>query len=136
MCKSNSLKRFYIMVNDKPWYISIYLKRDVNNIYDVAQALLSIGISRENLKIAMGNLTSGQMNNGITFSSAIHRETISIWGFSTSPSEAFNLYCHEMHHISVQIASMNGIDLEGEDVCYMNGDIAQYLYPLCRPLIT
>lgn len=103
---------------------------------EIMDTLSSIGISRDNYIVALENLTSGRVNNGITYSSSEYRETVSIWGFSTTPSEAFNLYCHEMHHISVQISSMNGIDLEGEDVCYMNGDIAQYLYPLCRPLIT
>lgn len=98
--------------------------------------LLSIGINRENYDDAIGNLMSGKINNGITFSSAAHRATVSVWAIASSPAEYFNLIVHELHHLSVQIASCNGIDLEGEDVCYINGDIAQYLYPLCKPLIT
>lgn len=128
--------RFHIIVNGRPWYITIFLPITRYHVGEIMDTLSSIGISRDNYIVALENLTSGRVNNGITYSSSEYRETVSIWGFSTSPSEAFNLYCHEMHHISVQIASMNGIDLEGEDVCYMNGDIAQYLYPLCRPLIT
>lgn len=128
--------RFHIIVNGRPWYITIFLPITRYHVGEIMDTLSSIGISRDNYIVALENLTSGRVNNGITYSSSKYRETVSIWGFSTCPSEAFNLYCHEMHHISVQIASMNGIDLEGEDVCYMNGDIAQYLYPLCRPLIT
>lgn len=97
--------------------------------------LYNIGINEENYTIALGNLTSGKVNNGITYSSIEHRATVSVWAMATSPAEYFNLIVHELHHLSVQIASMNGLDLEGEDVCYINGDIAQYLYPLCRPLI-
>lgn len=97
--------------------------------------LLSIGINNENYNDAAENLMSGKINNGITFSSAAHRTTVSVWAVASSPAEYFNLIIHELHHLSVQIASCNGIDLEGEDVCYINGDIAQYLYPLCRPLI-
>ena len=87
--------------------------------------LLSIGISEENYDTALENLTSG-----------FHRETVSVWAMASTPAEYFNLITHELHHLSVQIAACNDMDLEGEDVCYLNGDIAQYLYPLCRPLIT
>lgn len=127
--------RFHIVVNGKPWYITIFLPVTRYHVSEIMDTLSSIGINQENYATALENLTSGRVNNGITYSSSEHRETVSIWGFTTNPSEAFNLYCHEMHHLSVQIASMNGLDLEGEDVCYINGDIAQYLYPLCRPLI-
>lgn len=98
--------------------------------------LLSIGISEENYATALENLTSGRMNNGLTFSSSFHRETVSVWAMASSPSEYFNLITHELHHLSVQIATCNGMDLEDEGVCYLNGDVAQKLYSLCRPLIT
>ena len=127
--------RFHIIVNGKPWHITIFLPITRYHVSEIMDTLSSIGINEENYLTALENLTSGRVNNGITYSSPSYRETVSIWGFTTNPSEAFNLYCHEMHHISVQIASINSLDLEGEDVCYINGDIAQYLYPLCRPLI-
>lgn len=99
-------------------------------------ALYAIGINKENYYIALGNLTSGKVNNGITFSSPEYRETISVWARCENPREYFGLLIHELHHLSVQIASANGLDLEGEEVCYINEDIAKYLYKLCVPLIT
>lgn len=128
--------RFHIIVNGRPWYITIFLPITRYHVGEIMDTLSYIGISRDNYIVALENLTSGRVNNGITYSSSEYRETVSIWAMSTSPAEYFNLLVHELHHLSVQIASMNDIDLEGEDVCYMNGDIAQYLYPLCRPLIT
>lgn len=98
-------------------------------------ALYSIGINKENYIIALQNLTSGKVNNGITYTNSLQRETISVWGKASSPAEYFNLIVHELHHLSVQIASSEGFDLEGEEVCYINGDIAQYLYGLCKTLI-
>ena len=63
------------------------------------------------------------------------RETVSVWAICTSPAMYFNLIVHELHHLSVHIASANKLDLEGEDVCYINGDTAQHLWDLCHPLI-
>ena len=99
-------------------------------------ALYSIGINRENYMTALGNLTSGKVNNGITYTNPLYRETISVWARCENPREYFSLAIHEMHHVSVQIASACGLDLEGEEVCYINEDIARYLYKLCLPLIT
>lgn len=125
----------YIEVNGEPWRITIFLPVTRYHVAEIMDALLTLGINEGNYRDAVGNLTSGKVNNGITFSSAEHRATVSVWAMATSPAEYFNLIVHELHHLSVQIASSNGLDLEGEEVCYINGDIAQYLYPLCRPLI-
>lgn len=125
----------YIEVNGEPWMITIFLPVTRYHVAEIMDALLALGINEGNYKDAIGNLMSGKVNNGITFSSAEHRATVSVWAMATSPAEWLNLIVHELHHLSVQIASCNGLDLEGEEVCYINGDIAQYLYPLCRPLI-
>lgn len=128
--------RFHIIVDGEPWYITIFLPITRYHVNEIMDALYSIGINRKNYRIALGNLTSGKVNNGITFSNPLQRETVSVWARCENPMEYFGLIIHEMHHISVQIASANGFDLEGEDVCYINEDIAKYLYKVCLPLIT
>lgn len=126
----------YIRVNDEPWRVIIFLPVTGYHVDEIMDALLALDINEENYMDAAENLRSGRVNNGLTFSNAEHRATVSVWAMATSPAQYFNLIVHELHHLSVQIATSNGLDLEGEDVCYINGDIAQYLYPLCRPLIT
>lgn len=126
----------YIRVNGEPWRVTIFLLVTGYHVDEIMAALLALGINEENYTDAVKNLRSGRVNNGLTFSSAEHRATVSVWAMATSPAVYFNLIVHELHHLSVHIAVCNGLDLEGEDVCYINGDIAQYLYPLCRPLIT
>lgn len=128
--------RFHIIVNGKPWYITIFLPITRYHVSEIMCALYSIGINKENYNTALGNLISGRVNNGITYSSNEHRETISVWARCENKIEYFGLLVHELHHLSVQIASMNDLDLEGEEVCYINEDVAKYLYKLCIPLIT
>ena len=125
-----------VLVSNRHWYIDFYIQEHENESDIMIQALRDAGINEENLRVAESNLLSGNVNNGITFSNPHNRKSVSIIGITISPESFIGLLAHELHHLSVQIATSNGLDLEGEDVCYINGDIAQYLYPLCRPLIT
>lgn len=128
--------RFHIIVDGEPWYITIFLPITRYHVSQIMDALYSIGINKKNYMTSLMNLTSGKVNNGITFSNPLVRETISVWTKCENPREYFGLLIHELHHLSVQIASASGLDLEGEEVCYINEDVAKYLYRLCLPLIT
>ena len=120
----------------KPWRITVFLPLTRYHVEEILDTLKSIGISEENLSTARENLTTGRVNNGFTFSNGEKRETVSVWAVCTSPSMYFNLIVHELHHLSVHIAEANGLDLKGEDVCYIHGDTAQHLWSLCHPLIS
>lgn len=128
-------ERFHIIVNGEPWYITIFLPITRCHVSEIMDALYSIGINEENYNTALGNLTSGNVNNGITFSNPLNRETVSVLARCENPVEYLGLFVHETHHISVQIASANGLDLEEEEVCYIHEDLVKYLYPLCKRLI-
>lgn len=119
----------------EPWRITVFLPITRYHVEEILDALRSIGITDENYDTAKENLTTGRVNNGFTFSNAARRETVSVWAVCTSPAMYFNLIVHELHHLSVHIASACKLDLEGEDVCYINGDTAQHLWDLCHPLI-
>lgn len=126
---------FSVPVNGEPWEVTVFLPVTGYHVYVIMRELVSLGINRENYEDALENLTSGRVNNGLTFSSAERRRTVSVWASATSAEEWFNLIVHELHHLSVQIGSINGFDLEGEEVAYLNGDIAGYLYSFCKPLL-
>ena len=127
--------RLTMDVCGKPWRIIVFLPLTRYHVEEILDTLKSIEISEENLKTARENLTTGRMNNGFTFSNSEKRETVSVWAVCTSPAMYFNLIVHELHHLSVHIADANNLDLRGEEVCYIHGDTAQYLWSLCHPLI-
>lgn len=126
---------FSVSVGGSPWSVTIFLPVTGYHVEAIMRELLLLGVNKTNYADARENLTSGRVNNGLTFSSLKHRRTVSVWASATSPKEWFNLIVHELHHLSVQIGVMNGFDLEGEDVAYLNGDIAGFLYSFCRPLL-
>ncbi|EEY84096.1 hypothetical protein HMPREF0103_0040 [Bacteroides sp. 2_1_33B] len=125
-----------IMVRGKPWNITAFYPLTRYHVKEIIDALYSIHCNREDLRKAYKNLTSGQMNNGLTFSNYVLRKTVTVFAKSTCPEQYFNLIAHELHHLSVHIAIANGFDLSGEEVCYINGDIAQSMHPVCKLFIT
>ena len=127
--------RLTMTVCGEPWRVTVFLPITRYHVDEILDTLRSIEITDENYNTAKENLTTGRVNNGFTFSNPSKRETVSVWAICTSPAMYFNLIVHELHHLSVHIASANKLDLEGEDVCYINGDTAQHLWDLCHPLI-
>jgi len=126
---------FNIAVGDAPWSVTVFLPITGYHVNVIMRELKRLGISDANYAAALENLTSGRVNNGLTFSSMEHRRSVSVWASATSAAEWFNLIVHELHHLSVQIASCHGMDLEGEEVCYINGDTAGLLYSFCKPML-
>lgn len=129
-------KKIHIDVGGKRWNIEVFLPISKCNVQEIIQSLVSIGIDKENLSTAYSNLSSGRVNNGITFTNPFYREAVVVIAMSMNQQEYFNLICHELHHLSVHIALASGYDLEGEEVCYINGDIAGMLYPTIKHLVT
>lgn len=128
-------QRVQIMVKGKPWHITAFYPVTCFHVREIMSALYAIDCSQENLRRAYKNLSSGQLNNGLTYSNYQLRETVTVFAKSTSPAQYFNLILHELHHAAVQIATANGIDLAGEEVCYINGDIAQAMFPIAKQFL-
>lgn len=128
-------QRVEITVNGECWGIEIFIPVTRCDVSKILFALVSIGCDGDFYLDAFENLTSGRINNGITYSNATARETVCVFARSESAASYFNLITHELHHLAVHIASMNGIDLKGEEVCYINGDVAEDIYPSVRGLL-
>ena len=128
-------KRIHIDVDGKRWNIEVFLPITRCDVPKIMQALIRIGIDKNNLSTAYDNLSSGRVINGITFTNPFLREAVVVMAMSMNQQEYFNLICNELHHLSVHIAMDSGYDLEGEEVCYINGDIAGMLYTTIKHLI-
>lgn len=98
------------------------------------QELSLIDCNKTDMRKAWENLTSGKMNNGLTFSNYELRKSVIVFAMSESKEEYFNLVLHELHHLAVQIGVANNMNLEGEGVCYINGDVGMMMFPLVRYL--
>lgn len=128
-------QQIQIRVRGRPWYVTAFYPVTCYHVEEIITALRKINCEPFYLAEAWHNLTSGNVGNGITYSNSNRRESVVVFAWSASPAQYFNLIVHELHHLSVHIAAANGYPLRGEAVCYINGDLAEMMYPVCRRLI-
>ena len=127
-------KRYNIDVKGENWQITIFFPLTCYHVKKIMQELSLIDCNKTDMRKAWRNLTSGKMNNGLTFSNYELRKSVIVFAMSESKEEYFNLVLHELHHLAVQIGVANNMDLEGEGVCYINGDVGMMMFPLVRYL--
>lgn len=127
-------KKYNINVKGENWQITTFFPLTCYHVKEIMQELSLIDCNKTDMRKAWKNLTSGKMNNGLTFSNYELRKSVIVFAMSDSKEEYFNLVLHELHHLAVQIGVANNMDLEGEGVCYINGDVGMMMFPLVRYL--
>ena len=117
------------------WTIYAYIAVHEYYTYEILDRMRQIGASPHQLQMAHANLISGQLNNGLTVSNPDTRKTVWVTCLTTSAREFFNTIVHEIGHVGQHVGMQLGLDPYGEDVCYLQGDIAFELFPYCRELL-
>lgn len=115
------------------WWVSAYIFPSRYDVDEILEHLSDIGCEGADFATACDNLLSGKPNGGLCYSKA--NESVIVIGETTEPAELFNSLVHEITHLSVHIASERGMDLEGEKICYLAGEIAQNLYKSVKGLL-
>lgn len=126
------MKRDNIYISKYDWLCRIYLNADRSNANEILSNLREFGCNDDDISQAYDNLMSNDSNNGITYSNTSDRLSVIVIGKTTSARQFLNSLVHEIMHLSIRIASSEGLDLQGEELCYIAGDLAMVLYPLCK----
>lgn len=127
--------RATLYIQKYDWVIHAYIAVHEYYTYEILDKMRRIGADKHELTIAHRNLTSRQLNNGITFSNPELRETVWVTEITSSAREFFNSIVHEIRHLQQHIANAYGLDQDSEEVCYLCGDIAMMLFPYCKGLL-
>lgn len=77
----------------------------------------------DNTGRAVGNMRLNALNTGFTYSNLRVRRSVVVIGRAESGAEFLNSYCHELRHLVDDIARADGMELSGEPVAYLSGDI-------------
>lgn len=102
---------------------------------EILYRLNEIGCRGTNLRKAEQNLSSGKLNTGLTYYSPRHREAVMVVALTSSASEFFNSLMHELSHLTAYIAKDDGLSFTGEDIAYLEGDLAKVIFPAVRKLL-
>lgn len=103
---------------------------DDNAILDI---LYDLDASDYILVKAEKKMREGRPNEGFTFANSRMKEALVVIGPSTSGAEFVNTLSHEIYHLSVAVAKSLGLDLEGEQTAYIEGDaMGDFIELVCQ----
>ena len=124
-----------ILDNYDDWVVDVYFgvtHWDVNVIMD---NLHYIGCDGKIAHTAYKNLSSGNLNTGLTYSNFAKHHSVMVIGVADSAKQFLNTLTHEQYHLTAHIGRVFYLDMYGEEVCYLMGDISQELFKVSRKFI-
>ena len=126
-------QEFYIEEYD--WHVRIYYAVTTYWASRILSDMERIGCRGKGLVKAWRNLRSGDLNTGLTYSNFQTGETVMVISLTSSPEEFLNSWEHEKKHLARHIEQAYGIDPFGEEAAYMEGTIAQKMFPVAKRFI-
>lgn len=137
--KSNNFKLKKQMIHQQvklekynDWLIDVYYGVTRFHVNTIMDKLHEIGCDGRSAKKAYENLSSGDLNTGLTYSNYEKRHSIMVVGVADSPEQFINSLTHEQAHVMTHIAKTFDIDMYGEEVCYLIGKIAQATFVVAK----
>lgn len=110
------------------WHLRVFYGASREDTGEVIEELESIRCPRGYLERASRNMSSRKLNTGLTYSNKELRESVMIIGKWTSPAEFDNSFSHELRHFTDHVAKAFGMEIGGEEVAYLSGEIRRELF--------
>ena len=124
---------FYI--DEYGWHVRIYYAVTTYCAGRILSDMERIGCRSVELAKAWRNLRSGDLNTGLTYSNFQTGETVIVISLTSSPEEFLNSWEHEKKHLARHIEQAFGIDPYSEEAAYLEGTIAQKMFPVAKLFI-
>lgn len=110
------------------WRVTCFYAVTHYEVEEIMRTLAEAGADDRSLEKAYENLSSGNLNTGLCYSG--DGESVLVVSVTSSGQQFSNSLFHESTHLCIQIASALGMDLRGEEVCYLAGEIGQKMHPI------
>lgn len=104
-------------------------------VEEILDRLYEAGCNSRIMDAAYENLSSGELNTGLTYYSSNTKTAVMVVAKASSASEFFNSLMHELSHLTAYIAKSEGLSFTGEDIAYLEGDIALRIFPKIQHLL-
>lgn len=117
------------------WRVRAYYAVTTYRTDDILKDFSEAGCKGIQLKRAYNSLKRNALDTGITYSNFREGETVMVISRTSSPEEFLNSWEHEKKHLARHIEQAYGIDPFGEEAAYLEGTIAQRMFPVARKFI-
>lgn len=115
------INRNFILNNG--WHVHLWVYVDEYRIAEISHLLRDLEAPSDIIGRAVGNMRQNALNTGFTYSNLRKRRSVMVIGRAECGAEFLNSYCHELRHLVDDIARADGMELSGEPVAYLSGDI-------------
>ena len=117
------------------WRVRAYYAVTTYRTDDILKDFSEAGCKGIQLKRAYNSLKRNALDTGITYSNFMRRETVMVISLTSSPAEFLNSWEHEKKHLARHIEQAYGIDPYSEEAAYLEGEIAQKMFPVASKFL-
>jgi hypothetical protein len=127
--------RQQIYLDDYDILVHAYYATTQYYVEEILNRLYKAGCRGYNLQRARNNLSNGKLNTGLTYYSSQNREAIMVIAKTSSAAEFYNSLVNELSHLTAYIAKNEQMTFTGEEIAYLEGDLAVRIFPVVQPLL-
>lgn len=109
------------------WHVDFFFSITHYEQQPILEVLSNLRASSSVIERIAQKMTDDKVNTGFTYSNAALRSSVVVIGKSSSGAQFLNSFCHELRHLTDDIALEEGMQISGEEPAYLTGDIALLL---------
>lgn len=117
-----------VRIKKYDWSLHIFYAVTCYHVEDILLALTDIECPETIMERVRKNLNACDMDSGFTYSNKRLRHTVMVIGLSSSQAQFLNSFEHELRHLVDDIAETLGLNMGGEEVAYLTGDLNSVLW--------
>ena len=117
------------------WKVYVYYDVTSKDTIKIITKLQELKLPKSYITSAYTTLISNKLNQGLTETNSKLKESIIVFTKTTNASQFVNSFVHEIGHLSNHIARTYNLNLNGEEIQYIAGDIAQQMFKRCHTLM-
>lgn len=127
--------RSHLHIPGLDWTCHVYYIVTRPDADEILKHLVYIGCGDRDMRRAYHNLTSGKLNSGLTYSNSSLRESVVVIAKTSCALEFAQSWTHELGHVACHIAQTYGLDLDGEEVRYINDTLVEATWEDAKELL-
>lgn len=108
------------------WDITVYYSVHGYYVGEIMEHLADMGIRGKRYEEAEKLLSSGKLNTGLTY--VKNGRAVCVIRKASCAAEYADSIQHEIMHLALFIGKAEGLPLDGEEVCYIGGEIAKKMW--------
>ena len=117
------------------WKVYVYYDVTSKDAIEIVTKLQEIKLPKSYITSAYTTLVSNKLNQGLTETNSKLKTSIVVFTKTTNASQFVNSFVHEIGHLSNHIARTYNLNLNGEEIQYIAGDIAKQMFKRCHTLM-